>query len=131
LATFRELTPEVLNKVMARASTPIKEADLVASAARAGAPVALPQADRAARRLVKELATGDRPSPALRMFLRAALAEKRRIPDSARWIGATMTERAQALVDLLGLVDALPVTRRDRRGELRYPRLDSSRHVSA
>lgn len=65
LATFAELTSEVIARARARAVTPLNAAALEGAARRAGAPVAEPAADRAARQLLAAAARGEQPRPGL------------------------------------------------------------------
>src|SRR6478609_10971106 len=78
LASFRELTDETIEKARARAAKAPSAGDLRAAALRAGAPVAAPPVDRAARELVGRLAKGERPDPMLRRLLLDALANEGR-----------------------------------------------------
>jgi len=64
LASFRELTDEAIDKARARAMKPPTADELREAALRAGAPVAPPPIDRAARELIGRLAKGERPDPA-------------------------------------------------------------------
>lgn len=121
LATFRELTSEVVDKALARAHTDISEEEVLDAALRAGAILAASAPDDAAARLLAQLAQGQQPSPALRRLLRKAL-NKDRLPESARWIGASLEERGKALHDLLLLADRLPARKRKLQT---VPRLDS------
>jgi hypothetical protein len=137
LASFRELTDEVVEKAREKAANPPSAQDLRAAARRAGAPVARPVADRAARELAAELAKGREIDPPVRRMLLDLLRHGFRegaTPSPANeasrsvamWMAATPTERGKALVDLLLLADALPS--KGRRGKpLRFPRLDSRR----
>jgi len=105
--------------------------DVRRAAARAGAPVALGEADRAAAELLAQTARGQLPRPALRALVADALGDERRTApsDSARaaapWIAASAHERGAALRDLLLLADRLPAPRVPRRGQ--FPRIASGR----
>jgi hypothetical protein len=137
LASFRELTDEVIEKVQATAKKPPSAEELKRAALKAGAPVQGSELDEAAKRTLRGIASGDRPRPMLRrLLLDALLAEnppnQRSSPiglvsDAARsageWIGATPEERARALRDLLELADAMPI--RPRAHEIGFPRLKS------
>ncbi len=126
LASFRELTDETIEQAQVRAAKPPTADDLREAALRAGAPVAAPPVDRAARELIGRLAKGERPDPMLRRLLLDALANEDRgdrqtdptstVSDSARsvseWVGTSPAERGAALEDLLLLADALPLRRR-------------------
>jgi hypothetical protein len=129
LATFRTLTPEVVERARARASGPLTDKDLRMAAVRAGAPVASEEANRAGAELLAALAAGGGPRPVLRRLLRDALQPDRATTsDSAReagrWVAATAQQRGETLRDLLLLSDALP-PRRIARG--RFPVLRSGR----
>jgi len=135
LASFRELTDEVIEKAREKAAKPPSAEELRRAARRAGAPVARPPAEQAARELIAELARGRKLDPSLRQILTELLQRGYREsgdPSPSReaarsiamWMSATPEERGRALVDLLLLADALPSARR--RGKpLRFPRLDS------
>lgn len=126
LASFRELTEETIERAQARASKSLDASELRDAALRAGAPVAAPPADRAARDLLGRLAKRQKLSPMLKRLLLDALVNDDRgdrptdpsamVSDSARsvseWVGAGPRERGEALRDLLLLVDALPLRRR-------------------
>lgn len=118
LATFRELTPEVIEQVRERASAPVDTEDLRRRALRAGAPVAESEADKAAAILLREAYFNRRPRPALERLLADTFAtpETRPVSHEAErmklWTGASPEERGKALVELLDLGDALPKGRR-------------------
>lgn len=136
LVSFRELTDEVIQKAREKATKPPSAKELRRSARRAGAPVARPPIEQAARELIAELARGNRLDPALHRILSELLdkgyretGEASPANEAARsvaiWMAATPEERGRALVDLLLLADALPSGAR--RGKpLRFPRLDST-----
>lgn len=137
LASFRELTDEVVGKVQARAAKPVTAQELTRSALKAGAPVRGPKLDEAAREALRLMATGERPDPMLRRLLLDALADEDRsdrpaaangqVSSAARaatqWVGVGVEERAQALRELLDLADAMPI--RMRPPEIGFPRLKS------
>lgn len=132
LASFHELTDEVIEKARRKASKPLAGEELRRAARRAGAPVAGPPVDRAARELIAELAKGQEPEAKLRRLLADALSggwsEPATSPSSSRsaaeWIAATPEQRGKTLEDLLLLADALPSG--GRRGKpLRFPKLPS------
>ena len=139
LASFRELDDAVIEKAREKAAKDIDAKQLRQAARRAGAPVARPPADRAARELIAELGKGRRPSPTLRRMLLDLLRDEKGRADSpgqphaheaerevAEWMAASPRERGKTLIDLLLLADALP--HGGRRGKpLSYPRLDSTR----
>jgi hypothetical protein len=126
LASFRELTPEVLEHALERARTPASAEDVYAAARRAGVPVPLAPADAAAATLLSQIDRGRSPSARLARALTAALRERgadREPPTdderaAAPWIAATAAERGEALRELLLLTDSLPASRA---GELRFP----------
>jgi hypothetical protein len=138
LATFRELSEEVIERAQARAAKPLEAEELRAAALRAGAPIAGQPVDRAARDLLGKLAKGQRPDPMLKRLLLDALANEDRsdrpsnpaatVSDAARsvseWVGASASERGEALEDLLLLADALPLRRRPE--TIGFPRLKSA-----
>ena len=128
LATFRELTPDVVAHAQARATQPVSAAEVRRAAVRAGAPVAPPDADRAAGELLAELAAGRTPRPALRALLAQALGDapepSAAATAAAPWVAASAAERADALRDLLLLADRLPQPRTPARR--RFPRISSA-----
>jgi hypothetical protein len=138
LATFRELTDEVIEKARARSAKPPGAEELREAAKRAGAPEAPEPIERAARELITELGKGRHLDPTLRHLLIDLLrrggadgTEAPPVSDAARgvaeWMASTPRERGEALFDLLLLADALP--HRGRRGKpLEFPRLDSTAH---
>lgn len=138
LATFREMSDEVIEKARSRAVKPASPERLRRAAIRAGAPVEGAPVDRAARETLKRLAGGESLDPMLRNLLLDALAPRvdggrpadpsTTVSDAARsaagWIGASQERRGEALRDLLELADALPV--RIRSEEIGFPRLKSA-----
>jgi hypothetical protein len=76
LASFRELTPEVIEKARTRAAKSPEAEELIRSALKAGAPVRGPELDEAARETLRLLANGQRPDPMVRRLLLDALAEE-------------------------------------------------------
>jgi hypothetical protein len=127
LATFRTLTPDVIERVQARSSKHLGSDEIRRVAARAGAPVELPAADRAAAALLGDLGAGRSPRPVLRRLLAEALAgqaeaESSNAQAAAAWIARSLAERGDALRDLLLLTDRLPARQRP---PTRAPRLDS------
>lgn len=134
LASFRELDDQVVEKIRERAASPPEAAELRRLASRAGAPIALSPADRAARDLIAELGKGNAPSPRFGQLLNGLLESDGVDPpppleDAARsvtaWIASTPAERGRALVDLLLLGDAVPRGPAIR-DELFFPRLSST-----
>src|SRR2546422_4843101 len=100
LATFKTLTPDVLERVRTRSLTTFDPRELRKAALRAGAPVAGDDADRAAGELLAKLATGEKPRLALRALLLDALdggeprpsAPSHAARAAARWAAATPAE---------------------------------------
>jgi hypothetical protein len=128
LATFKTLTPEIVERARERSSKPLDPDDLRRAARRAGAPVAPSAGDRASAELIAELATGRGPRPALtRLLLGVLQAGDGKPADNAEaaaaWITATPQRRGDTLRDLLLLVDRLP--RRRTRERERFPRIQS------
>ncbi|HWO83240.1 MAG TPA: hypothetical protein VNM38_05550 [Solirubrobacterales bacterium] len=138
LASFRELTDEVVEKVQARAEKPPAAEELARLSLKAGAPIRGSELDEAARETLRLMANGKRPDPMLRQLLLDALADedlsdqpatsRGKVSDAARaatqWIGVGVEERGAALRELLELADALPV--RLRPHEIGFPRLKST-----
>jgi len=138
LASFRELTGEVVEKVQARADKPPTAEELTHSALKAGAPIRGPELDEAVRATLRLVANGERPDPMLRQLLLDALSDEDRsdrpagsqghISDAARaatqWVGVGVEERGNVLRELLELADALPI--RLRPHEIGFPRLKSA-----
>lgn len=126
LASFRELSDDVLDRAAARARRRLDRARLRARAVALGAAVAPPEAATAAHRLLRAVGRGDRPPPGVGRLLARALAhEPGHMPADhleamLPWLAADDAERSRSLVDLLDLADALPVRPR---GALRFPRL--------
>ena len=124
LATFAVFDDGVFTRAQAAARGSLDSRALRAAARRAGAPIAETRADTAARQLLREVAHGRAPTPGLSRLLRAQLGEDdAAVPSAgdgiADWIGASPTERGDALRDLLSLADRLPATRR---AALDFPR---------
>lgn len=128
LATFRELDAATIEKIVERASRPTSREELVRAALRAGAPVAAPPVDEAARTTLRSIARGERPSPKLRRLLLDALNDDE-VASAVEWLGTSAQERGEALRDLLLLTDAVPVRRRPK--TIGFPRLDSRRDEPA
>ena len=137
LATFRVLTPEVLERIVQRAPPkPLRTEDLRRAAARAGVPIESGPTDRACGELLAELARGRQPRGALRGAAARRLAERtqrrerrargeqqarggrrrgagRRITPAPEAPGSRRrpAQRGEALRDLLLLSDRLPARR--------------------
>lgn len=128
LASFRTLTPTVIERARARSSKDLSEDELRKAARRAGAPVATTSSDAAAGELMAELAAGRRPRPLLARLLVQALSNDGPQPTdnaqaAAAWISASPERRGETLRDLLLLTDHLP--RRPQRERARFPRIPS------
>lgn len=132
LASFRELTPDVVEKARSRSASDLDAGELREAARRAGAPVAEAPADAAASELLRRLSQGEELRPELRNLLADAVrstgAEAGTPSDTARaaaaWLGANAAERGRALRDLLLLADRFPAGKR--RARPPYPRLVSA-----
>jgi hypothetical protein len=126
LVSFAELSSSALEQAEEAAERPFDRSAVVASARRAGAPVARPAEEVAARRLVGALAGGASLPPGLRRLLVDRLEGDGPLPELeagdgvAEWFDAPADRRGEALRDLLDLGDRLPVRRR---GRLRFPGL--------
>jgi hypothetical protein len=129
LASFRRLTPAVVDRAVRAASRPTSRAEIEAAARRAGATTSV--ADDAARTLAAELANGRMPTPGLRRLLIGLLSEppKHDVPGGgiAEWLRAADTERGQALAEVLSIVDAMPP--RTRPPALPFPPLRTQAHA--
>jgi hypothetical protein len=128
LATFRSLTPEVIERARERSTRRLDADELRKAARRAGAPVAAAASDRAAGDLLSQLAAGHRPRPLLARLLAKALSAEEGRPTgnaeaAAAWIAASPERRGETLRDLLLLVDHLPPPRT--RARPRFPRIAS------
>ncbi len=144
LATFRTLTPQVIEHARARSAGPLDDALVRAAALRAGAPVGASAPDRAAGELLAQLDSGQRPRPALARLLLHALqspapgspdhprheraGDGQPLSDSARaaaaWVASSAQSRGETLRDLLLLADRLPAPRTP--AGRRFPRLRSA-----
>ena len=134
LAVFRILNDGVLDRAAQMAAKPLDRDRLVAAARRTGAPVEGTAADEAAIALLAELAAGRAPAPGLRRLLIDALERAGPVSDLrglreaggadavASWAAAPPEQRGEALRDLLGMGDRLPVPDRS---HLRFPGLRS------
>jgi hypothetical protein len=129
LASFRSLTPEVIEHAQARSTKRLDPGELRKAAHRAGAPVTATPSDRAAGDLLAQLAAGHRPRPLLARLLAKALSADGSQPadnnaeSAAAWIAASPERRGETLRDLLLLVDNLPRARAPERA--RFPRIAS------
>jgi hypothetical protein len=117
LASFRTLTPEVIDHPIGRSEDSLTPTAVRQVAARAGAPVGRSGPDAAAAALLAELSEGRTPSSGLRRLLADAISGGGDAPTEAEraaapWIAATLEAKGEALRDLLLLADRLPVPRR-------------------
>jgi len=130
LATFRTLTPDVVEHARARSSRPLRAQKLREIALRVGAPVAAHSPNQAAGELLAELASGSTPRPVLTRLLLDALEPGVAEPVSdsaraaARWITASPNARGETLRDLLLLADRLPSVRAP--SQPRFPHIRSA-----
>ena len=130
LATFRELTSDVLRRAEARAGEALDHAAVRRSARRAGAPVAASPGDERAGALLGALARREAPTPVRAWLVAHALAPddveapEHHLRAAGEWAGTDAVLRGEVLVDLLGLVDAIPAA--PRTAPLRFPRLSSA-----
>jgi hypothetical protein len=122
LATFRELDAATIAKVIKRAENPPTREALVEAALRAGAPLAPAPVEAAARALLRSLARGEALSSRNRRLLLDALNGESM--SAAEWLDIPLAERGEALRDLLGLGDAIPIRRRPDKSS--FPRIDST-----
>lgn len=129
LATFRELTDEVLDHAERRAERSFDRRQVETRALAAGAR----RDDRATARLghalLEDLHQGGRLPPVLvdalaRRLAGATTSVLDSLPPLEDWIGSTARQRGDALRDLLRLTDRLPPVRH-RRGRT-FPRLSSA-----
>ena len=122
LATFRRLTPAVVERAVRAASRPTTADQIRKAAHRAGAGESA--ADNAARTLANEVAGGRPPSPGLRRLVIGLLGD---VPDhdppgggAAEWFEATPAQRGATIRDLMRLTDRYPPRPRQ---PLRFPPL--------
>ena len=131
LATFDVLSDDVIGRAEARAGHALDRNELRWRARRVGAEVAVPAADAFAAELLAVVARGERPTPVrARLVAHALASEEVDAPEdhlraAGEWATASAERRGSALVDLLGLVDALPAAR-IRKRRLVFPRLSST-----
>jgi hypothetical protein len=122
LATFRELDAATIERAIAGAEKATTPEELIRAALRAGATVSTSPVDRAARDLLRSIARGERPSQKLRGLLVDALSGE--TSSAAEWIGTPLSDRGDALRDLLLLTDAIPLRRRPKK--IGFPRIDTA-----
>jgi hypothetical protein len=133
LATFRTLSPEVIEHARSRSTSTLDADALRRAARRAGAEVSLSTTNRSAAELLVELDAGRAPRPALRRLLLGALQTEPlgttpanasdNARAAARWLTATPELRGETLRDLLLLSDRLPPSRTS--ATARFPRIES------
>lgn len=138
LVSFNEMTDQVIAKARERAAKKPSVDHLRRAAVRAGAPVSGAAVDGSARETLRRMANGEQLDPMLRRLLADAVSRESNgdraadssttVSDSARaatgWIGAGLSQRGDALRDLLELADALPL--RIPPNEIGFPRLRSA-----
>ncbi len=128
LATFKLLTPLVIERAARKAKTPMDTDRLIRSARRAGVEFERSPGEAHAVALLGSLIKGDVIRPGLCRLLLDQLklgdVSVRSVDDSVSgWLGASLDERGAALIDLLDLGDRLP---NHRSGPLRFPGLSAS-----
>lgn len=129
LATFRSLSPEVLNHAAGRARRPFDRARLEARANELGILRAPAPEARLARELIAGTHRGRRPPPVLAAILRDELedpgvAVPDTLPPLLDWLDAQPEYRGRVLRDLLQLASRLPQRRRP--ALLDFPRINST-----
>jgi hypothetical protein len=122
LATFHELDRATIDKIIDRAERKPTREQLIEAALRAGAPLAPAPVEAAARALLRSLARGEVLSSRNRRLILDALNGESR--QAAEWLDVPLAERGDALRDLLGLSDAIPIRRRPDKSS--FPRIDST-----
>lgn len=130
LATFREFSPEVADRIAGRSAGPVDRDELARKAARAGAPVVTSEIDRTAADLLRQLAMGGALRTGLAKLLADSLANGGKEVDHEGermklWAGASVHERAEALASLLDLGEALPA-KAGNGAKKRFPRIRSA-----
>ncbi len=128
LATFRSLDDDVLDHAQSRATRRFDRDVIVAKARALGVPYDPPDAVVIATQLLRAIAGGERLPPVVAQALRHQLGDDEpRLPDSIpplmEWLGRSLSDRGEALRDLLRMTDRLPPPRRRR--ERRFPRIHS------
>jgi hypothetical protein len=129
LATFTQLDDAVIARATERAGNALDRKSLEQAARRVGAPVSAPASERTARELLAAINSGNRPSPGLARLLADTLVQTTsKFSDAAQaaaaWIGVPDQERAETLIDLLLLADALPVANREPQSS--FPRIPAA-----
>ncbi|MFA5889934.1 MAG: hypothetical protein WDA27_03105 [Actinomycetota bacterium] len=129
LVSFTALSDDVVARAQRASRAGLEPEQIVRAARKVGAPVDPEHPDELAAALLRSIARGRHPRPALLRLVRDrtkhAPALRRPIDDALDpWIGASLEERGDALIDLLGLVDALPAPRRS---PLAFPGLSRAR----
>lgn len=114
LATFETLDHSHLVLAADRAQSEFDEQSIIDSARRAGAPVSLSPADKAAMALLRAIGDGDSPSPGLRRLLTDALSGRQlsaATEEALDHVGKSAEHRGADLFDLMLLSDAIPAKR--------------------
>jgi hypothetical protein len=122
LATFREFDEATIRKVIDRAERKPTREELIEAVLRAGGPLAPTPVEAAARALLRSLARGEALSSRNRRLLLDALDGESM--SAAEWLDTPLAERGEALRDLLGLGDAVPIRRRP--DKTSFPKIDST-----
>ncbi|MGH2794142.1 MAG: hypothetical protein ACRDKG_07525 [Actinomycetota bacterium] len=123
LASFKVLTPQIVERAVAAAHRPVVADNILRAAKKAGAPVrAASETEELARSLLRALARGGYVRPGLGKLLVEELQRDPRRDDALNlWVGASLEDRAETLIDLMDLGDSLPKGRSSK--PLGYPRL--------
>lgn len=129
LATFRELTPEVIDHAVGRATTPVDRESIVERAGQAGLHVKRVLGASEAAALIGR-ARREGLWPSLAAAIQEVIGELATgpLPDHLEaivdWLGVGDKERGEALLDLLRVADRIERSRSGPvRGELEYPSL--------
>jgi hypothetical protein len=107
---------------MDRAERKPTREELIEAVLRAGGPLVPAPVEAAARALLRSLARGEALSSRNRRLLLDALNGESM--SAAEWLDTPLAERGEALRDLLGLGDAVPIRRRP--DKTSFPRIDST-----
>lgn len=127
LVTFKVLSPQIISRAARVARRPIDTGQLIRAARRSGVPFESSRSDALAVALLRSINQGNSIRLGLARLLLNRLGD---LPDSslddslADWVGASLEERGDALIDLLGLADRLP---KPAISPLRFPRFSSTR----
>jgi hypothetical protein len=128
LASFKMLEHHHLVLATERSATELDTDSLIASARKAGAPIALSAADQAALDLLRAIGDQSNLSANLATLLRDALDEgpnSDSTDEAFGHIGKSPDDRGAEIIDLLLLTDAYPVT--ELRSALTFPGIPETR----